>query len=135
MEAFAKFLLSANSKDLEPVFNPIHNLACLTKHCGFREEHEVRLVFSHPCAKLLSLAPSEHTLKPIRSVVRDGVPVPYMALLESLPTPAKGRLPIKRVIVGPHPDRAARKRAVETLLRQHGYQAKVDVTDIPYRGR
>jgi hypothetical protein len=135
IEAFAKFLLSAKSVDLEPVFEPIHNLACLTKHCGFREEHEVRLVISHPSAELLRLAPSEHILKPIRNVVRDGVPVPYMALLESLPEPLAGRLPIKRVIVGPHPDRLARKTAVETLLRQYGYEAKVDVTDIPYRGR
>lgn len=135
IEAVAKFLLSANSVDLEPVINPIHNLACLTKHCGFREENEVRLVISHPSAELLTLAPSEHILKPIRNVVRDGVPVPYVALLESLPPPFTGRLPIKRIIVGPHPDRAARKTAVETLLRQHGYDAKVDVTDIPYRGR
>lgn len=135
VQAFANFFRSGNSEDLEPVFDPIHQLACLTKHCGFSEENEVRLVFSQPSRELFRLAPAAHVLKPILHFVRDGVPVPYMAVLESLPGGAAGRLPIKRIIVGPHPDEEARKTAVETLLREHGYQCPVHVTDIPYRGR
>lgn len=135
VDAFAKFFVSGRSEDLEPLFDPIHQLACLTKHCGFAEEHEVRLIFSRPSRELLSLAPAEHSLKPVRHFVRDGAPVPYMGLLESLPDAPAGRLPIKRVIVGPHPDREARKTAVQTLLSEHGYRCPVHVTDIPYRGR
>ncbi len=135
VQAFAKFFLSAKSEDLEPVLSPIHQLACLTKHCGFSEENEVRLVFSQPSPKLLKLAPAEHVLKPVRHFIRDGVPVPYMAVLESLPGGPAGRLPIKRIIVGPHPEREARKTAIQTLLSEHGYHCPVHVTDIPYRGQ
>ncbi|UUZ63589.1 DUF2971 domain-containing protein [Polaromonas sp. P1-6] len=135
VQAFAKFFLSGNSEDLELVFDPIHQLACLTKHCSFSEENEVRLVFSQPSRELFNLAPTEHALKPVRHFIRDGVPVPYMAVLESLAGGPAGRLPIKRIIVGPHPDREARKTAVQTLLSEHRYQCPVHVTDIPYRGR
>lgn len=135
IQAFANFFVSGNSEDLEPVFEPIHQLACLTKHCSFSEENEVRLVFSQPSRELFNLAPAEHVLKPIRHFIRDGVPVPYMAVLESIPGGSAGRLPIKRIIVGPHPEREARKTAIQTLLSAHGYQCPVHVTDIPYRGR
>lgn len=135
MESLAKWFVSRKSDDLEPIFDPIHRLACLTKHFGFEEEHEVRVVFSRPSRELFSLAPKEHKLKPLHHFVRDGAPVPYMAMFESLPMAVSGRLPIKRVIVGPHPDRLARKEAVETLLECNGYDAQVHVTEIPYRGR
>jgi hypothetical protein len=119
---------------LEPLFAPAHRLACLTKHWGFEEEHEVRMVISHPSAKLRNMAPEEFKLKRIHHFVRDGVPVPHMALFEDLGEDPRGRLPIKRVIIGPHPDRLARKVAVELLLQQHGYSAAVTASEIPYRG-
>ncbi len=134
VEAFARFFVSDRSEDLESLFDPIHQLACLTKHCGFAEENEVRLVFSQPSSELFNLAPAEHALKNVRHFIRNGAPVPYMVLLESLPEGPVGRLPIKRITIGPHPDREARKTAVETLLREHGYQCPVHMSDIPYRG-
>lgn len=54
MQSIADFLVSGNSEDLETIFTPIHRMACTTKHWGFREESEVRLVLSQPHPMLVS---------------------------------------------------------------------------------
>jgi hypothetical protein len=45
------------------------------------------------------------------------------------------KLPITRVIVGPHPLCAVRKKTVEMILRAHGYAAEVVISEMPYIGR
>jgi hypothetical protein len=133
-EALTEFLTSNSQDDLARIFTPIHRLACTAKHWGFREESEVRIVLSQPHESLVKALPREHELKTVRHFLRRGTAVPYMALLDSLGRSAKGRLPIRRVIVGPHPESASRKLAAELLLRQHGYETEVHVSGIPFRG-
>jgi len=48
---------------------------------------------------------------------------------------ADKKLPIKSIIVGPHPDKIKRKKAVELLLGQHGISAEVMISEIPYLSR
>ena len=60
--------------------------------------------------------------------------MPYIKLFER----AKGEevtLPIKRIVVGPHPDKYKRQKSVRMLLDQLGIEAEVVVSSIPYIGR
>jgi hypothetical protein len=134
--SLAKHLQSGKSIDLVNMFTPVVQLACLMKHWGFEEESEVRFIIANPSKELFNAHPSSFKLKPIHSFLRDGAPVPHMRLLEDVAKPAAGRLPIRRIIVGPHPERDARQIAVEVLLSQNGYSdVPVDKSVIPYRGR
>ena len=116
---------------------PFLRSACRYKHCGFSEEREVRIVaiptlFSEELIELVkkekgTLLPK----KPKSSFLRGGVPVPHLKLFDQI-IDTNNHLPIKKIIVGPHPDRIKRARAVEILLEQHGINAEVSVSDIPY---
>jgi hypothetical protein len=68
----------------------------------------------------------------VSSYLHDGVVVPCISLFEGQKLKT---LPIRRVIVGPHLEKLQRKRAVEILLRNHGIDAKVLVSDTPFRGK
>lgn len=128
--------LPAGTADLteaaERCFEHMTNLSTFYKHVGFSEESEVRVVLSVP-GKAVGPDPDKTGKlpnRPIKYFLRNGVPVPCAHLFAGgIP------LPIKRVIVGPHPDKHARLRAVEILLARNGVKANVDVSDIPYRGR
>lgn len=135
VDAITNFVTSGLPSAIEPMFTPVHQLACMAKHWGFREEREVRIVLSQPHVSLAKALPQEHRLKRVKHFFRDGAPVPYMALLDTSNTPAEGRLPLRRVIVGPHPNSESRKVAVELLLKQCEYDVPVTTSGIPYRGR
>lgn len=108
-------------------------LSVLCKHRGFEEEKEVRIVVSEPSVKI-GPDPSNESGKPcrkIRNYLRDGVPVPCVHLFEDQKL---NTLPIRCVIVGPHPEKLERKKAVEILLCNYGIDAKVLVSDTPFRG-
>jgi hypothetical protein len=68
----------------------------------------------------------------VKSYLRNGVPVPCVHLFEDQKLDA---LPIRRVIVGPHPENSDRKGAVEILLRNHNIDAEVLESDTPFRGK
>ena len=109
-------------------------LSVLCKHRGFEEEKEVRIVVSEPSSEM-GQDFSNKSGKPYRKVssyLRDGMVVPCIHLFEDQKLNA---LPIRRVIVGPHPEKQERKKAVEILLRNHGIDAEVLVSDTPFRGK
>jgi len=117
-----------------PAFESIELLSAFCKHRGFEEEKEVRIVVSEPSAEV-GPDPSNQSGKSYRraySYLRDGVLVPCIHLFEDQKLNA---LPIRRVIVGPHPEKQERKKSVETLLRDHGIDAEVSVSDTPFRGK
>ena len=70
--------------------------------------------------------------KPKKHFVRRGLAVPYIDLFENISISSGKRLPITRIIVGPHPEKDKRRKAVEILLQQHGIEAPVSVSAIPY---
>jgi hypothetical protein len=45
------------------------------------------------------------------------------------------KLPISKIVVGPHPDKFKRQKSVQALLKQAQVDAEVTVSDIPYLGR
>ena len=125
------------TEDIEkayPAFDSIAVLSAFHKHRGFEEEKEVRIVVSEP-SPAVGPAPSNKSGKSSRKVhsyLRDGTAMPCIHLFEDQDLKA---LPIRRVIVGPHPEKQERKRAIEILLRDHGINAKVLVSDTPFRGK
>jgi hypothetical protein len=124
---------STNTEN-EKVAESCSVLSILCKHRGFEEEKEARIVVSEPSVKI-GPDPSNESGKPcrkIRSYPRNGVPVPCVHLFEDQKLDA---LPIRRVIVGPHPEKSDRKSAVEILLRNHNINAEVLESDTPFRGK
>jgi len=59
---------------------------------------------------------------------KNGTQVPYIELFHSLDK----RLPIEKIIVGPHQDKELRAAALQLMLRNT--DIKVTVSDIPYIG-
>jgi hypothetical protein len=108
-------------------------LSTMCKHRGFEEEKEIRIVVREPSVEM-GQDPLNETGKPYREIhsyLRDGATVPCIHLFEGQKLKM---LPIRRVIVGPHPDKNKRRKAVEILLHDHGI-TEVVVSDTPYRGR
>jgi hypothetical protein len=111
-------------------------LSCISryKHQGFKEENEVRIVAvpaiqNHEYRQLAEQA--DHALKPDkerRFRERRGERIPHIELFNL----AETKLPIERIIVGPHKEREGRASALRVMLRDTGI--KVTVSDIPYVG-
>lgn len=95
--------------DVEKALESNSVLSVLCKHRGFEEEKEVRIVVSEPSVEV-GPDPSNQSEKPYRrahSYLRDGVVVPCIHLFEDQKLNA---LSIRRVIVGPHPEKQQRKK-------------------------
>lgn len=121
----------------DAIYGPIFYLASRHKHRGFREELEVRIAVVRMDENLIEAAQAEGSKrlrKPIAFVQRGGMVVPYVALFQRQADEA-AKLPIKKIIVGPHPEKLKRKAAIEMLLAQSGIDAQVIASDIPYIGR
>lgn len=124
---------TADIEKAYPAFESIELLSAFCKHRGFEEEQEVRIVVSEPSVEM-GPDPEKANDKPYRkahSYFRNGVTVPCIHLFEDQKLKT---LPIRRIIVGPHPDKLGRKKAVEILLRNHHIDAEVLVSDTPFRG-
>ena len=134
IEAEATFLASLDRESVKgTVFAMLRFAALCTKHPGFREEQEWRVVFSPTLLK------SDLLVREIRVI--DGVPQPiYKIPLRDIPD--KGLVGIEipqlveRVIIGPTQYPSAIREAFVDILREAGVQdaeGKVFVSDIPLR--
>jgi hypothetical protein len=138
LKAIEQFILTMRPDAFETTFEAITALSTMHKHIGFREESEVRIVAVPANAELLKesqKAGDNKLKKPIQFASRNGILVPYIALFERLSNNHAAKLPIIKVIVGPHPEKRKRQQAVELLLDQFGIRAEVSVSGIPYLGR
>lgn len=126
----------AQHEDARELSEPLTMLSSFSKHRGFAEEWEVRLVLLLLGPKLKSHPEFQSVRQhPVKMMVRGGETVPFVELCVREVNGIRQHLPIKRIIVGPHRDKNDRKRAVQLLLKQHGLTADVSVSDIPYRDR
>lgn len=130
-----KFIKNPVPSELESTFEPMATLSCMYKHWGFHEEREVRIVVIPPNADLVREGRADGELRPVRerkTFLRGGTPVPYLDLFTH-PSAGDGfRLPVLRVIIGPHPQSQLRRMAVEEILRKKGLEAEVVLSQIPY---
>jgi hypothetical protein len=135
-KSVGEFLRTAGNPDiLEPLFFALTQCACRYNQWGFAEENEVRIV-AIPANKQILEEARRHNLPvseiPRHAYLRHGTTVPCIRLFEGDGSYAHKPLPIKRVIVGPHPEKERRQRAVEILLRQLGIDIPVSISEIPY---
>lgn len=120
------------------LYNAITSLSCLFKHWGFAEEQEVR-IFAIPASKgVPAEALKSGNPNPPRqpqTFQRGSSFVPYIELFKGLlKNGSRAKLPIKRVLVGPHRQKLQRVLQVEQLLNMQGYSAEVACSEIPYLG-
>ncbi len=122
-------------KDHMAVYFALTYLSCLSKHWGFFEEREVRVVAipQQPGSEIVNTNSHGRSRKEICDFVRDGLSVPYLAF--SGDKASMPMLPIKEVIVGPHQDKKLRQAAAEKLLVENGYDIPVIISEIPFAGR
>lgn len=134
----ANWIRGGDPAETVDFYHAVTSLSCLCKHWGFFEEREVRVVAipAHPEVAAASAEKETRPQKSIKVFPRGGAPIPYIELFESRECPnTPTRLPIKRVIVGPHRDGALRLEAVRRLLAANTYKAEVVCSEIPYIGR
>ena len=135
-DCIGKFIKNPVPSELESTFEPMATLSCMYKHWGFHEEREVRIVAIPPNAELVREGRTAGELRPVRdrkTFLRGGTPVPYLDLFAH-PEGDAFRLPVLRVIIGPHPQSQLRRIAVEEILRTRGLEAEVVLSSIPYVG-
>lgn len=125
-------------ESIDGLYDAVTSLSCLYKHWGFAEEQEVRFVAIPARGEVEKLAAAGGETRQARSTksfIRGGAPVPYIELMAGLGTAGeRTKLPIKRVIVGPHKDKSSRAQAVRHLLAANGYEVEVVCSEIPYIG-
>jgi len=139
---FKQFILSRGAESLH-LHAEISALSSRYKHYGFSEEVEVRMVLIpihdevHKVAIELAKSHGKSLLprKPIRFRERSGVLVPYLELFGGAINGPSGKLPVRRILVGPHVDRDKRAAAVRSMVKQCGMSVPVEVSGIPYLGR
>lgn len=122
----------------EQLFSPIMSLAVRHKHQGFKEEREIRVAVFPADDELIEESRKAGiwiNKKHIKTFIRQGLLVPYVSLFEPPNGSALPKLPIKKIIVGPHHDKLKRQKSVESFLNHVGVTAEVLVSDIPFIGR
>jgi len=136
-KTIASIVSERNLHPAEALFEPTISLSTRHKHRGFREESEVRIAVvtsDDEVMRAARKAGDNRPKKPVHFTPRGGVLVPHIALFER-PAGEAAKLPIRKIIVGPHPEKLKRQKAVEMLLDQCGIEAEVVASDIPYLGR
>lgn len=131
--AVSNFLTDGKYEHLEETITPLITCSCLYKHWGFFEEREIRLVVVPFVGRLLEANSKECELgtMPIVSIENSGQTKDYIYMLEDEEKPK--RLPIKRIIVGPHANQREHEDNVNKLLRELGLQhIEVTKSEIPY---
>jgi hypothetical protein len=99
------------------------------KHRGFSEEREVRIVLSPTDNKLLETAKKagEKDRRELKRICFRDKLAPYIALFDK----AKAKLPIKRIIVGPHADKERRLARLKSHLALRDLEIAVSYSETP----
>lgn len=117
-------------KTTDDFARPFLSIAPFLKDPSFEEENEYRIVAL--CNRPNIKDESDHrSAKPIRFRTKaSGQLVPYVALYEELKT----KLPIKSIIIGPHPHQSSQQMALEILLEKAGFtDVAIRLSSIPFR--
>ena len=133
-DVFNHYTNSASPADEEATFRAINALPAIYKHWGFDEEREWRFVLCLPAPKYKDFMPDTTQglpLLPIENFHRDGIDVPYVTLFGK----EHWKLPVKRIIVGPHPFQSQKVKSLDLKLQQMGLDIPVHASGIPFRGR
>lgn len=114
-------------------FVPFVNCISRYKHHGFKEENEVRIVALPMTSEEDKLMEKEPVGKEIKKKERKfrnqgDERVPYIELFRNI----EEKLPIKKIIVGPHKNKDKRVSTLRTMLQD--YEIEITCSDIPFVG-
>lgn len=135
-KAFCASDMTDFEEKVKHFFDPILALASRHKHSGFKEEKEVRIVAFPSPEDMIDeeeLSRGDKRVKQVQFRPQNGMLIPYISLFEK-PNDSKMKLPIKKIVVGPHHDKLRRQKSIRKLLDQLNIEAQVIVSDIPYIG-
>lgn len=131
-DAVGKYITTSKREDLEETFLPLLAMSSKHKHIGFSEESEVRAVTAQlsedTIAEYLKSGGEPKQRIETGFNIKNGMLVPYITLLQNT------ELPIKKIIVGPHPESLKRKNSVMKLLAKYRVKAEIMISEIPYVG-
>lgn len=135
-QGITRLMWGGTADETERFYEAITALSCLYKHWGFWEEREVRVVAVLASDEVRKAAePNAPPHKEVHAFERHGQQIPYIELFANIAAAnPRFRLPLKRVIVGPHKNREAHTEKVRELLANGGYDAEVIPSEIPYIG-
>jgi hypothetical protein len=103
-------------------------VAPFLKHISFSEEREYRIVAA--CNRPLKIIPD--IMKPAKEIkfrTRNNLIVPYIELFKSI----EEQLPIKSIIVGPHPYQQRQAEAVSMALEVAKIRVPIRLSAVPFR--
>jgi len=115
--------------DLDGVMVSFIKCAPLLKHQAFHEENEYRIIASPVRA---DRRPPEETRewKPVQFRAKNKMIVPYIELFKH----AREPLPIKSIVVGPHPFQERQAEAVSMVVEAESWSGvEIRASGIPYR--
>lgn len=122
--------------ECEPLIEPLLDCCIHYKHWAFAEEREVRLVAVINSARMREeheAAGSAVNEREQHYFSRDGQQVPCIHLFDGIKVDRAGRLPIRRIIVGPGPTQPQREARLKEFLQRSGYDIEVVCSSIPIR--
>lgn len=134
-DAVHEYLMTRETDSFENMFTAMNTLSCCTKHHGFAEEREVRVIAipigDYIYSDVLA-GGDKRSRKQIHHRTDGGTLVPFIKLFNDTEA-AKSLLPLKKIIVGPHADRTKRAESAQSLLGSQGYKTvEVIASKIPY---
>ena len=139
LKCLSKFyprFISGDFSAISELYVPFTTSTSRFKHRAFREENEVRIVFC-PCDNddVLDMKrrdPARYEEMKSRSILTrefKGGFVPYIKLLER----EGRRLPITRIIVGPHVGRLESATKIARFLQFKGLDIPIEISQTPLR--
>lgn len=136
-QGVSRLVRGGTAEETPGFYESVTSLSCLCKHWGFWEEREVRVVVVPASLEVQTAANgSGPPAKAVKTFERGQARVPYVELFAAQAGATLTRpLPIKRVVVGPHRDRADRAKLVKEIPLRYSYDIDVVVSEIPYIGR
>lgn len=115
-------------KDVSDIVFDYVKVAPFLKHASFKEEQEYRLVAA--CNRIGKMIDGK--MKPPKEIKfrsRNSLIIPYIELFKTV----EELLPIKSIIVGPHPYQEKQAEAVRMALEMKRMDAEVRLSAIPFR--
>jgi hypothetical protein len=123
-------LLKSPETDAAKAMSSFVNCITRYKHRGFKEEREVRIAALVRDAQnqeaMEKIGGATAVLKPVKQRKRNEEEIRYIELFGQKDT----RLPVKKIVVGPHPRKEELATRLKEQLKSTGIE--VAISDIPY---
>lgn len=134
VDCLSGFLRNYRSELFGEMYDSISFLSCMYKSIHFNEEKELRMV-AIPAVDP-ELFSEGGIKKPIKTFPRNGCMIPYIELFgPESDERVKKKLPIKKIIVGPHSGKRIRRNALDIWLKNLGLNdVEIVISDISYKG-